>query len=107
MNLVNLTPHDIHVMENEVVVTYPASGQQARVSVTQEKLTEINGAPVYRPVYGEVTGLPEPQNDTMYIVSMLVRSAAPNRTDLMSPDSGATAVRENGQIKYVVGWLAN
>ena len=107
MNLINLTPHDIHVMENGEIQTYPASGQQARVSVTQEKLTEINGVPVYRPVYGEVTGLPEPQNDTMYIVSMLVRSAAPNRTDLISPDSGATAVRENGQIKYVVGWLAN
>lgn len=108
MQLINLTPHDIHVLEGETVSTYPASGQQARVNTTQTQVGEINGAPILRPSYSEVEGLPAPAPDTYYIVSMLVRSAAPGRTDLLSPDSGATAVRdEKGLIKYVTGWLSN
>jgi hypothetical protein len=39
---------------------------------------------------------------------MLVRAALPDRKDLISPDSGPTAVRTpDGQIDYVVGWLSN
>ena len=54
-----------------------------------------------RPVlYGEVEGLPEPQPGVLYIVSMLVAQRV-MRADVVSPDSGPTAIRENGQIVAV------
>jgi hypothetical protein len=107
--LINLTPHDIHVKEGETITTYPATGDVARVSVTNEVIGTANGAPISRPVYGKVEGLPAYQKQGMYyIVSMLVRSAMPERKDLLSPDSGPTAKRDDrGQIEYVCGWLSN
>ncbi len=44
-----------------------------------------NDIPVFRTTFGEVEGLPEPQDDTLYIVSLLVRRARPYRGDLLSP----------------------
>jgi hypothetical protein len=94
--------------EKNVIAVYPPSGEVARVTVRNRLVGFVNGAQVNRPTYSEATGIPAPQPDTYYIVSMLVRDAAPDRTDLLSPDSGATAVRTpDGQIDYVVGWLSN
>jgi hypothetical protein len=107
--LINMTPHAIRVKEGYDVTTYPPTGDVARVTVRNEQLNSINGAAVNRPVYGTVEGLPAYQKEGMfYIVSMLVRAALPDRKDLISPDSGPTAVRnDDGQIDYVVGWLSN
>ena len=109
MILINLTPHDINVLENGVIKTYPTTGDVARVDVRNELAFTVNGAPVNRPTYGAVEGLPLYQKEGMYyIVSMLVRQSQPHRKDLLSPDSGPTAVRNSaGQIDYVVGWLSN
>lgn len=41
--------------------------------------------PIYRTVYGEVTGLPDPEPWTYYLVSLVVRQACPDRADLLSP----------------------
>ena len=46
---------------------------------------EVNGIALSRVTFGEVTGLPDPVEGTLYIVSALVRSALPARTDLASP----------------------
>ncbi len=107
--LINMTPHAIRIKEGESVTTYEPTGDVARVTVQNEQVGSANGAPISRPVYGKVEGLPAYQKQGMYyIVSMLVRSAMPERKDLLSPDSGPTAVRTpDGQIDYVVGWLSN
>lgn len=109
MILINLTPHDINVLENGVIKTYPATGDVARVDQINQPNGTVNDAPVNRPTYGAVEGLPLYQKAGMYyIVSALVRQSQPHRKDLLSPDSGATAVRdEKGLIKYVTGWLSN
>lgn len=61
-NIVNLMKHDVNVHTNE------------------EGLIEL-----YKPTYGEVMGLPEPQPNTVYVVSGMVNAATPDRSDVVSP----------------------
>ncbi len=108
MNIVNLTPHTITVLvsgEIEHEYSFPPSGQVARVSVKNAPDGDINGIPVSKPIYGEVEGLPAPEPGVIYIVSMLVGQRCPGRSDIIGPDSGPSAIRENGQIKAVRGFV--
>lgn len=99
MQVINLTPHDINIIgeTGEVVQTFPASGELARCSVSREQVDVVNGIPVNRTVFGEVTGLPaEQQKGVAYVVSALVAQATKNRDDVLIPDD---AVRdEQGKI---------
>jgi hypothetical protein len=106
--LVNLTPHEVRIIGVNGEITIPPSGQVARVSVTQETVgvVVVEGVevPLKRTKYGEVMGVPEPEEGTYYIVSQLVLAAA-DRDDLVAPDT-ANAVRdENGQIVGVPGLI--
>jgi hypothetical protein len=86
MQFVNLTPHTIVVYKDDKpVLEIPASGQEARVQVLTERIGEANGVELFVSRPGPVTGLPRPQNDVIYIVSMAVRLALPEATDLASP----------------------
>ena len=58
---------------------------------------EIDGISVVRTKFGEVQGLPEPDGN-IYIVSMVVAQAVSGRSDVIAPDTGPTAYRENGLI---------
>lgn len=101
---VNLTPHEVVVVDG-IEYRFPASGTVARVTEITEEAPRIGGFRVVRKTYGEVTDLPEPAPDTVYIVSALVREAA-KRSDLVSPDSGKDAIRnEKGQIIAVRGFV--
>lgn len=92
---VNLTPHSITIRTPEGDTTIPPSGSVARVATTEQVVGEIAGAPVVRRVFGEVQGLPDPEPDTIYIVSGFVREAlGALRPDVMAPDTGPTAVRD-------------
>ena len=95
MKLINLTPHSITLIIGDNTVSIPASGQLARVSQVTEQLgvAELELAdgtlitvPVSRNTYGQVDGLPEQDDETKYIVSALVKSACPNRIDLLVPN---------------------
>jgi hypothetical protein len=103
--IINLTPHAISVAnsEGDVVMTLPPSGNVARVATSQEVVRELAGRPVVRTVFGEVTGIPEPVEGTVYLVSTLVAQAA-RRSDVVSPDTGPTAVRKDGQVVAVRGF---
>ena len=85
MTLINLTPHEVILCGTKI----PASGQQARVSMTraQTGTIDIDGTtvPIYRTILGTVTGLPPVNEGIGYIVSAMVRSAAPERRDIYSP----------------------
>ena len=84
VKLVNLTPHTVKLV-NELGVLELYSQGVARVSSTQTEIGRVIGVPVVKATFGEVTGLPEPVEGTMYVVSALVRGALPDRTDLVSP----------------------
>jgi len=100
MKVVNLTPHEVVVMSDnrEVVDRYPATGQIARVSeVIEPDNLDLGGVPVVRKRHAEVVGLPEPQDEVLYLVSVIVPPAVPDRNDLIVPDTGPdSAVRDDG-----------
>jgi hypothetical protein len=85
MNIINLTPIEVIL----VGVKIPASGQQARVGMTRQQTGTleigVKSVAIYRTVLGTVTGLPPISDGVGYIVSTMVRSAAPERRDLYSP----------------------
>ena len=87
MNFVNLTPHTIKVVDGEgnIVISVPASGNIARVTVSNQLVETVDGVEIYRAVMGAVVGIPEVASDTIYIVSMVVRQEVPNRSDVASP----------------------
>jgi len=89
--IINLTPHAIRVGDQVI----PSSGT-VRVSEVTLLAGEFNGIPLVRKVYGNVEGLPEPQPDTLFIVSTIVRFALPEREDLASP--GDLVRDENGNV---------
>lgn len=98
MKIVNLTPHALNMMPggpDGPVITIPPSGTVARCATqrTQVGTVTIDGVdiPVNRTVFGEVTGLPDPQPDTIYVVSALVAQAVQGRDDVVIVDD---AVRD-------------
>lgn len=104
--IVNLTGHDIVVLTEGEKITFPASGI-ARVETSQDEIGQVlnglttKGISLMKTFYGKVTGLPEPEPNTIFIVSSLVASRVPEREDVVAPDTGPTAIRENGQIVAV------
>ena len=99
MNIVNLTPHALNFMPegpDGPTVTIPPSGQVARCAVdrVQVDTVAVDGitVPVNQTQFGAVTGLPDPQPDTIYIVSAVVAQAVPDRPDVFIVDD---AVRDD------------
>ena len=80
---VNLTPHAINIVGKKTT-TIPTSGTVVRVSMTRTTVSTDGNIPITRVVYGPVVGLPEPADDTVFIVSGLVR-VGNGRPDLASP----------------------
>lgn len=102
-NFINVTPHAI-TLNNGVV--FPTSGTVARVS---NSFSDPDGDNVMDISYGNIEGLPEPADNTLYIVSALVLSAAKEkgRTDCVAPATGhPDCVRsEKGFIVSVPGFV--
>ena len=99
MKIVNLTPHDIVVMAEDGTEfrRYPASGTIARAASKTEIIGELDGVPVARQQFGEVSGLPDPEPGTVYLVSLVVGQAMKGqRDDLYGPDTSPDgAVRDD------------
>ena len=104
--IVNLTPHTINFVgqDNTIVATIPSSGV-ARATQRREIVDTImaNGVtlPIARCTYGDVQGLPEPMDDTIYIVSAITAQAVPTRPDVFIVDDSVRD--ENGRIIGVRG----
>ena len=98
----NFTPHTITLNDG----TNYASEGLARVSAT---FSSFDADGVCEQQFGEVTGLPEPTDGTMYIVSALVLTAvkAQGRTDCVAPATGhPDCVRnDKGFIVSVPGFV--
>jgi hypothetical protein len=91
MAIVNLTPHAINLVGDKTQ-TFAPSGTVARCAVKRQQVGAVDGVPVNRTIFGDVTGLPAPQPGTYYIVSALVAQAVPDRTDVLITDD---AVRDD------------
>jgi hypothetical protein len=101
MKFINLTPHTINLNSGEV---FPPSGQVARVTAGY---TDFDAAGCCVATFGEVQGLPDPQEGVLFIVSGLVAGAVKGvREDVVAPATGhPQAVREGGQIVSVPGFV--
>ena len=96
---INCTSHAIVLNDGRV---FEPSGSVARVSTS---FTDIaNDLCMVK--YGELTGVPERQKDTLYIVSSMVLAAS-DRGDLVAPATGhPDCVRnDKGQIVSVPGFV--
>ena len=100
VEFINLTPHDIHI--NDIVVK--KSGTIARVQTSEESSGNIGNVPVVIRRMGAPQGIPASKPGVIYIVSSMVLSAlsGSGRKDVVAPDTGPTAIRnDNGQISSV------
>lgn len=100
-SFVNCTPHTIVLNDGTNI---PSIGA-ARVSSV---FTTFDANGVCEVQYGDITGLPEPQKDVLYIVSSMVLSAAKaaGRTDCVAPATGhPNCVRKDGFIVSVPGFV--
>lgn len=95
--IINLTPHDLNICgrDNKIIQTIPSSGI-VRVIEKKEEFGDINGIPLVRKRFLESEGLPEPQIDTFYFVSIIVIQANPTRNDLIT--SSELVRDEKGRI---------
>lgn len=85
MKIVNYTPHDVVLKAVNGAETVYESKGIARVSCSDETIGLVNGVTIIRQKFGEIEGLPEKEDDTILIVSTMVRAAAKDRDDLVSP----------------------
>lgn len=110
--MINLTPHEIVIVEQDgsEIVSFPASGVIARVSVT-EKVTgmiSFDGIPVdiISSDFGEVEGLPalsELEGHERFLVSSMVLDRLGSEWSgiAFAPDTGKSAVRN--EKNHIVG----
>ena len=86
--LVNCTPHELRVFTDQSQDAYrllPPGTRVPRVEVREKEVGTIEGVPVFASAYGAPVGLPEPAPGTVFVVSLAVRLACPERADLVSP----------------------
>lgn len=84
--LLNLTPHTLNlVLPDGSIKAVAPSGTVARCASSSAPAGEFEGVPLNRTTFGQVEGLPEPQDGVLLVVSALVRQAVPHRADVASP----------------------
>lgn len=97
----NLTPHALTI---EGLGTLAPSGILPRCATIRTVVEPVAGIRVVAQTKGEVVGLPDAVEGTYLIVSGMVLDALNGtRPDVFAPDTGPDAIRENGQIKAVLG----
>lgn len=108
--MINLTPHPIVLRTADGDVTIPPSGKIARVSTLATATgSKVCGVPVITNTYGAIEGLVRDSRGLCVpcIVSGMVLSALPKGTkNVYAPATGATAIRENGQVIAVTELIA-
>lgn len=98
MKIINLTPHKVTIVNTEgtSIMEIPVSGIVARVTCETVQTGEIEGIPVTETSYSEVTGLPDPSEGIVYIVSSLVAQRCKDRNDVFIPNESVRD--EEGRI---------
>jgi len=104
--IMNCTPHAITMMAEGVRKTYEPSRSVARVSSVSVPVGMLDGFPVSKQEFGEITCLPEPVKGTVYLVSAVVLAALnESRPDCVAPDTARAIRDEQGRIIGVPGFV--
>lgn len=99
MHLINLTPHPVNIKTGlGDMLDIAPSGTVARVMEVREGRGYIRDIDITQVHYDarNITGLPEPSPNAIYIVSTMVLAACPHRSDVFAP--GAPIRDDNGRI---------
>ena len=108
---INLTPHAIRIIDvDRVVHEIGPSGTVARVETVEKEEVPVvvDGAKfsVKSRTMGAVSGLPDPNGTSIFLVSSMVLDAIQGRSDVFAPDTGKTAIRdERGLVWGVVNLI--
>lgn len=98
---INLTPHEIHEVKSDTVL--PKAAVPCRISATSIVLEEIDGVTIFGTNFGDIEGLPEPQEGVIYVVSALCLNAVPtDRTDVVAP--GNACRDKDGRVIGCLGF---
>ncbi len=86
MAVVNLTPHEVTVVDEHarVIRSWRGSNDPARVEAVRVHLKEVEGVPLLSEKRTRAR-LPEPVEGVWFIVSSVVSAAHPERRDLLVP----------------------
>ena len=105
MKLMNLTPHALNVRKADgTFLALPPSRTVARRSVERVVVGDVAGVTIYATTFGQLEGLPDPSDGTVYIVSALAAQACADRHDVLVPgeairDDNGRVVGCNGLVK--------
>lgn len=100
MRFMNLTPHTLTFRNLDGDVRLEASGIVARVGTTVVPLRTVGGMLLRAKSLGQVQNLPDPDGETVYVVSGMVlealRASGSRRGDVVAPATGPNdeAVRD-------------
>jgi hypothetical protein len=92
INIVNCTPHPVNIINQNTgqIVTIPKGEIIPRVASSTQIIetiqTNFGAIRITKNTFGKVENLPEPQHNTIFIVSAMVMNACPNRNDLLCPN---------------------
>jgi len=77
MRIINLTPHTINIVDEagNKIVDLPSEGE-ARAVQKNVNFGHLGDVPLVRAEFGEPIGLPEPAENTFYVVSAITANAA-------------------------------
>jgi hypothetical protein len=79
-HLIRIKTLDDRIIESEY------AGECARVNFKQVQVGTIDGVPIFKNMGGKVSGLPQPQDGTVYVVSRLLAEYV-KRPDVCCPNS--------------------
>lgn len=113
MQLVNLTHRTINIMDDggtHQLLELPPDDTVVNVSIKFRVLDTVKDEDCEEPIdivtyeYSNVTGLPEPEKDTMYVVSFAVLQAlAGKRKDVVAPDTSPSSIVRDPQNGRIIG----
>lgn len=100
--ILNCTPHTINICDasGNKIQDYPTY-RVARVETEMEVVGNGNGIPIKRVKYKEAEWLPQKTENTLYIVSMVVAQACPEREDFICPNTAPNEVVRDDEGKII------
>ncbi len=104
MEIINMTPHKLNIYNDlgtKEVMTLEPCGIVPRCKQENVIVANYGGVPIYDMQFGEVIDLPEKKPTIYLVVSRLVKTAIPERDDLLCP--GALLRNDKGQPIGCIG----
>lgn len=99
---VNLTSHPINDVYSGIEI--PSSGREARAQFDSDIIEDMGPLSIRKMKVKCILGLPEPKENTVYIVASVVLTHVENRTDVIAP--GPATRDGRGQVIGCKGFRA-